>query len=375
MTEIPEVYLDHNATTPPLAGVLEAMQETARVAWGNPSSVHAAGRRARAIVEQARESVARLLGVHARDLVFTSGATEANNLALRAATTLVTSRLEHPSVTRQAEALAEAGRRVVWLPIPPSGRLEAGDVEAAVRGLEPGFVAAVMAANHETGVIQPIEEIAEVVHEAGGRLHVDAVQAAGKLDRAAWAGADSVSLSAHKIRGPKGIGALGWTSGRPPEPVLLGGAQQRGIRPGTVDPVAAAGFRVAVEHAEAGPRRHAALRPLRDDLERVLARFGRVNGGEPRLSHVTNVSMSGWRGDELVAALDLGGLRIASGSACSAGTSEPSAVIRAMLGTERAASAVRVSLGEVTLRRDIDHAIAVLDRVLGAHLSSGSSIP
>lgn len=356
------VYLDWNATTPLHPDVLEVMQATAREAWANPSSVHEAGRRARAVIESARESVAALAGVDPRDVVLTSGATEANNLALRNAPALVTSRIEHPSVVRVAEALSREGRTVRWVPVPVTGRIEPGDVQAALEGLPPGFVVALMAANHETGVLQPVTEVFEIVRRRGGRLHVDAAQAAGKVEPSHWATGTSLSLAAHKIRGPKGIGALVMREGAPPPPVVLGGAQERGIRPGTLDPVAASGFGAAARWArESGPRRYARLAPLRDRFESALAGTARRNGeGVGRLPHVANLSFEGWRGDELVAALDLEGVCVSSGSACSAGTHEPSPVISAMLGIGRAESAVRVSLGDDTTDAEISRAISVV---------------
>jgi cysteine desulfurase len=372
----PNLYFDWNATTPPHPDVLAAMARAAAEAWANPASVHAEGRRARAVVEEARAAVAELAGVDARDVVFTSGATEANNLALRSAPALVTSRLEHPSVTRVAEALADAGRPVVWLPVPSSGRIDPDEVARHVRPLSPGFVVALMAVQHETGAIQPVREISEVVRRSAGRLHVDAVQAAGKLSPDLWRFGDTASLAAHKIRGPKGIGALVLRSPGVPPPVLVGGSQERGIRPGTVDPSLAAGFGVAARRAtDGGPERYAALAALRARLEAAITKYGLLNGADgARAPHVTNVSFAGWRGDELVAALDLAGLSVSSGSACSAGTAEPSAALTAMLGSERASSAVRLSLGDATTATDVDAAIALLLRVLTPRGSSGSPI-
>jgi cysteine desulfurase len=362
------IYLDWNATAPPLPAVVEAMRETALTAWGNPSSVHRTGRDARAVVESAREAIAVLGGVEPRDVILTSGATEANNLALRGARALVTSRLEHPSVVRVAEALEAAGGVVRWISVPPGGALSPADVARSCAGLEPGFVVATMAANHETGVLQPVTEVAAVVRECGGRLHVDAVQAAGKVGAALWRAGDTMSIAAHKLRGPKGIGALLLRSRGLPRPVLLGGAQERGLRPGTVDAVAAAGFAVAAEHAASGPDRHEPLARLRDRLEQRLAGV-HVNGAGPRLPHVTNLSFEGWLGDELVAALDLQGIRASSGSACSAGTVERSPVIEAMLGRARAEAAVRFSLGETTTLEEIDAVISVLDQVIARRTS------
>jgi cysteine desulfurase len=365
------VYLDWNATTPPHPDVIAAMSEAARSTWGNPSSVHAGGRAARAVLETARETIAAALGAHARDVIFTSGATEANNLALMGSTALVTSRIEHPSVTRVAEVLAERGVPVRWAEVAPTGIVEPEAIERAAAGLEPGFTVAVMAANHETGAIQPIGDLLPIVQAGGGRLHVDAAQAFGKLPLEFWAGADSVAIASHKVRGPKGIGALLWSCGAPPRPVLVGGAQERGLRPGTLDPVAAAGFTAAVARATAGGEgRTEALGPLRDRIERELAPWVEVNAsGAPRLPHVASLAVKGWAGDELVVALDLAGVSVSSGSACSAGTPEPPAAVRAMLGEARAKRTIRLSLGEGNTAEQIEHVIDVLKQLVAGDSS------
>jgi cysteine desulfurase len=235
----------------------------------------------------------------------------------------------------------------------------------------PVRLVALQAVNHETGVIQPVAEVAVIAHARGARLHVDAVQAAGRLDPAAWEGADLVAVAAHKIRGPKGVGAIATRPGVRLLPVLVGGAQERGLRPGTQDPAACAGFAAAAERARETPARYAAVAALRDRLEAGLsalgARFGQApqrNGEAPRVPHVINLSWPGWRGDELCAALDLEGVAVSSGSACSAGTAEPSPVLAAMLGEARARGAVRVSLGEETTGADVDEALARWERVL-----------
>jgi len=363
---IPRVYLDWNATTPPHPDVLHAMECVSRETWANPSSIHAEGRRSRAVIEAARDSVGRFARASARDVLFTSGATEANNLALFHATAVVTSRIEHPSEVRVAEHLERRGRTVVWLPVPEAGRIDVEDVRRCVEGLPSHFVVALMAVNHETGVLQPLREVSEIVRRAGGSLHVDATQAAGKVPADAWLVGDSVSLGAHKLRGPKGIGALVLRSRSAVEPVLVGGAQERGLRPGTLDPALAAGFGVAVKRAaDGGVERYAALSGLRDALEQAFAHVSEVNGGvAPRAPHVSNLSFEGWRGDELAASLDLAGVAVSSGSACSAGTLEPSSVVRAMHGAARAASAVRFSLGDETTAADIEAAIDVTLRIL-----------
>ncbi len=381
------IYLDWNATTPPHPDVIEAMRETARNAWANPSSLHHAGRRASSVVEEARESVAELVGVSARDVVFTSGGTEANNLGLcrrfgidrpgDLQGTCVTSRLEHPSVTAAAELLSRRGVRVIWIDVPASGRLDPESFDRALASAEGGpRLVAVQAVNHETGVVQPVAEIARICARHGAEVHVDAVQAAGRLGSDAWRGADTVAIASHKMRGPKGIGALAVRPGVTVMPILRGGAQERGLRPGTVDPVGAAGFGVAARRAQSGPVRYEGLRAHRDaleerlvDLGEHLARRPERNGTAPRAPHVSNLSWPGWSGDELVAALDLEGVCASAGSACAAGTPEPSRVIAAMLGEDRAKSALRLSLGEETTVEALEMAFAVFERVLGRHPS------
>ncbi len=370
------VYLDWNATTPPLDGVVEAMREAAREAWGNPSSVHAFGREARGRVEDARHAVARLVGGDPRDVVLTSGATEANNLAIRSAFAaggsrggaLVTSRLEHPSVTRVAEALEREGRaRVRWVNVERRGTIDMGDLERALDE-ERVLLVALQAVNHETGAIQPLRDVMGLTRRSRVPLHVDAVQAFGRIEDAGQ-GAATRSLAGHKMRGPKGIGALVRQPGVPVAPVLVGGSQEGGLRPGTVDPVAAAGLAEAARHALSSVSRWQKLAALRDALEAGVLRFApgaRVNGAEAsRAPHVASISFPAWSGPELVAALDLEGVAVSSGSACSAGTAEPSAPLLAMGDVEAARSTVRFSLGEDTTRWEVDFALAALERILG----------
>lgn len=366
------IYLDWNATTPPLAAALDEQRRVAGECWANPASVHLPGQRARAELDRARRAIASLVELHPRDVLLTSGGTEANNLALRSAEgPIVTSRLEHPSVVRVVEQLEREGVLVGWVEPGAEGRLSPAAVEAAIATLGRVALVSVQAVNHETGVIQPVTEIAEVVHRAGARLHCDAVQAAGRLPASSFRGADLVSVAAHKLRGPKGIGALVTRPGVPVRPLVRGGEQERGLRPGTQDAGLAAGFRVAAEHALDGPVRYAKVAPLRDRLEDELVALGRArgiaverNGGEPRAPHVANLSWAGWRGPELCAALDLAGLAVSSGAACSAGTAEPSPVIRAMLGETRATAALRLSLGESTTSEEVAQAVARFATVL-----------
>ncbi|MEM9691998.1 MAG: cysteine desulfurase family protein [Myxococcota bacterium] len=374
------VYLDHNATTPPRPEALDAVRRAAEEHWANPASVHRPGQRARAQLEQARRAVAALVGMHRRDVVLTAGGTEANNLALWHAFAgregecgLVVSNVEHPSVTNTATQLARAGVPVAWARANRGGVVTPEAVREAATSLDvPVGLISVQAVNSETGIIQPLNAIAEVAREVGAPLHADTVQAVGRLERDRWGDIDLAIVAAHKIRGPKGIGALVTRPGVKLHPVLRGGEQERGIRPGTQDAGLAAGLSVAARAAVDGPSRYRALARLRDQLERawrhIGAQAGRevsVNGDvERRMPHVSNLSVEGWRAPELCAALDLEGIAISSGSACSAGTAEPSAVVEAMVGRARAEEAVRISLGETTTEEEIERAIDGFRRVL-----------
>jgi cysteine desulfurase len=357
----PAIYWDWNATTPPHPDVLAAMADAHANAWANPSSQHRHGRTARALIEDVRELIGARLGFHPRDVLFVGSGTEANNLALSRASALVASRLDHPSVVRCAECLEARGTPVSWLRVPANGRLSQLDIERAVAALQRPdrgpIVVALTAANHETGVLQDVPALSVVARRLGAELHVDAAQALGKIPFEALAGADSVTLVAHKVRGPQGVAALGWR-GSPPSPILLGGSQERGLRPGTQSAALVAGFGAALRRLD--PARYATLAPLRDELERALGPWAVVNGaGAPRLPHVSSLSFAGWSGERLVAALDVRGLSISTGSACRVGTAEPSAVVSAMLGAQRAGSAVRVSLGEDATADELQRGIAL----------------
>ncbi len=348
------------------------MREAAVTAWANPSSIHGDGRKARAVIEDARASVAALTGVDPRDVTFTGGGTEANNLALRtlgAGGTIVTSKLEHPSVARVAEALEHEGKaRVRWLRVLPEGIIDLDDLD---RALAEGPVALVtiQAVNHETGVLQPVGETIGRAHRANARVHVDAVQGWGKVK--VTSGWDTASIGPHKIRGPKGIGALVTTPHLKLDPVLVGGAQEKGVRPGTIDASLAAGFGVAARVAIDSPARWTKLSILRDHLETELCAITTKHGrarvaGDPsrRAPHVSDLVWPGWIGAELVAALDLEGVSVSSGAACSAGTVEPSPVLQAMLGDEDAMRGVRISIGEATSEEEIQRAVRSFHAVL-----------
>ena len=320
-------------------------------------SVHGEGRRARATVERARQAVADLCASDLRDVVLSSGGTEANNLALSlllgvpGPRALVTSRLEHPSVSRTAESLARQGVEVVWVEPEPSGQVDSAKLLAAVDALEGRFrMVSLQAVNHELGTLQPVAELVRPLAERRVLFHCDAVQAAGRLDPASFRGVDLVSLAGHKLRGPKGIGALACRPGIELVPLLRGGAQERGLRPGTQDPIACAGFAVACKLALESPPRGPDAAAL--------------NAPAPRAPHVINLSFAAWSGPELCAALDLEGVAVSSGAACSAGTAEPSEVVRAVHGEARAHGAVRISLGELSTRDDVEQALAAFSRVL-----------
>ncbi len=362
------VYLDHNATTPPHEEVLDAMREAERIGWANPSSTHRDGREARRLLDDARGEIARLAGICDRDVVFTSSGTEANNLALRSAFperegVLITSRLEHPSVVRTAEALADEGVEVRWLPVPPDARLDPEDVARALVAAAGTCLVAVHRAHHETGVLQDVEAIAQIAEAHGARLHVDLVQSLGRLEGPTTFG--SAALAAHKLRGPKGIGALLTHPGVPILPLLRGGGQERGLRPGTQSAPLAMGFGVAAARAARAPAPLARLGPLRDRLLTSLLSHGAVRTTlAPCAPHVAHVLLPGRRGDEIAAALDLEGLSASTGPACAAGTADPPPAVVAMLGLEAARTALRFSLGETTTDADVSLACELIARVL-----------
>ncbi len=358
------VYMDANATTPPSAAALAALEAAARVA-GNPSSVHGFGRAARGVVDRARVQVAQLAGAKAENVIFVSGGTEANNLALasRGSRPLIVSGIEHESVLKLAQA---AGARV--LKIRRNGQVDLDDLAEALREAgQPAFVS-IMLANNETGVIQPVREAAELVHAAGGLLHCDAAQAPGRiaLDLNAL-GADLVSLSAHKMGGVLGVGALVLKSDLPIAPMLVGGGQEKYRRAGTENVPAIAAFGAAAEEARTiahAPR----LKALRDRLEAGLAAFGiEVLGKDaPRLPNTACVAVAGKSSETLVMALDLGGYAISAGSACSSGKVKPSHVALAMgRGEEIAKSAIRISLGWWNSEAEIDGLVARLADMTG----------
>ncbi len=365
------VYLDYNATAPLRAEAAAAASAALRLT-GNPSSVHRFGRLARRAVEDARARVAALVGAAAERVVFTGGGTEANNLALAGAgrRRIMVSAIEHPSVL-------EAAPRAERLPVAPDGVVSLEGLADLLSGSDEPALVSVMLANNETGVVQPVAEVAALAHRHGALMHCDAVQAAGKIeiDMAAL-GADLMSLSAHKLGGPQGVGALVLAQGVEIEPLQRGGGQERGRRAGTENVAAIAGFGAAAGIAAAGLRDEAArLGGLRDRLEAALSRRhpeARVMGTDaPRLPNTCCVMMPGLAAEIQVIGLDLAGVAVSAGSACSSGKVRPSHVLRAMGATEAEAdSAIRVSLGWATDPGDVDRFVdawaAVCARALDA---------
>ena len=360
-------YLDYNATAPLRPEVREAMI-AAMDAHGNPSSVHAEGREARALVESARAKVAALSGARAEDVIFTSGGSEANALALAAqpgeAWHCYMSAVEHPSVLASGRFYRG---RTSKIPVSSDGVIDL-DVLAAelakhhLGGWRP-FVS-LMAANNETGAIQPVAAAAEIVHAAGGLLHTDAVQIAGRLPLDFGAlGADMMTLSAHKIGGPKGVGALVLREGVAIEPLIKGGGQEQRRRAGTENVAGIVGFGVTAELAAAELGKAAALVSLRDELEsralEVESGTAVVSGRVARLPNTSCIGVPGTKAETLVIGLDLAGVAVSAGSACSSGKVESSHVLSAMgLSPELAQGAIRVSLGIGTTSADIDRFIS-----------------
>lgn len=368
-----KLYLDYNAGTPLAPQVLEAMTGCLAAMPGNPSSTHQFGRAARAQLDAAREQVAALLGVHGSQVIFTSGGTEADNMALRAVCVgtpeaLAVSATEHPAVLEPAKALQREGWQLNLIGVDPLGRVTGESLDAALTSRT--RLVSVMTANNETGVIQPIPTLAERVRAAGAVFHTDAVQAAGKMQLDfADSGAHLMSLSAHKLYGPKGVGALIVDKRLELAPLIHGGAQERGLRAGTENIAAIVGFGVAAELAAAVLEPSAVrLRALRERLESGLALFPQVAvfaQAAERLSNTVQLAVAGLDGEALLMQLDKAGIAVSSGSACASGAREPSHVLLAMgvdAGTAR--GAIRVSLGRETREADIDRLLAVIDQQL-----------
>lgn len=355
-----QVYLDHNATTPVLpavaAGVVDAL---ARV--GNPSSVHGAGRAARQAIDEARRRVATLVGAPAESVVFTSGGTEANNLALVDAGSAVVSAIEHDSVLR---AVPDAAR----VPVAADGVLDLPALDALVAERKPAVVS-VMLANNETGVIQPVARVAEIAHCHGALMHCDAIQAAGRIDVDFEAlGVDLMSLSAHKLGGPMGVGALLVRPGVTLAARALGGGQESWRRAGTENVPGIVGFGVAAAAARHAIARMDDLRQWRDAIEarlRAIAPEIPIYGVEAeRLANTSCIGMPGVKGETQVMGFDLAGIAVSAGSACSSGKVTQSAVLTALgVDSEAAGEAIRVSLGWTTQPGDVDRFVEAWSKI------------
>jgi cysteine desulfurase len=366
-------YFDHNATTPPDPAVVEAMRRALIEDFGNPSSVHHFGQRAKALLDEARSSVATLIGAEPAEVVFTSGGTEADNLAIRGAAEaleptgrrhLVASSIEHEAVLNTVKALARRGWTVTLLPVGASGILDPKALEEAITP-ETALVS-VMHANNEIGTVQPIAELASIAHRAGALMHTDAVQSVGKIPvDVRRLGIDLLSLSAHKINGPKGAGALWIKRGTRLVSTMAGGKHERNRRGGTENVPGIVGLGVAADLARTKAARLTEIAALRDRLERVVLERvtgTAVNGArEARVPNTTNISFDGVEAESLLIALDLEGFAVSTGSACSAGTLEPSHVLRAMgLPAHRTQNSIRFSLGAGNTEADVDQLVAKL---------------
>jgi cysteine desulfurase len=372
------IYLDHNATTPLHPEVLERMTAVLRDEFGNPSSVHHFGQRTKAIVDEARSAVAALIGADSSDVVFTSGGTESDNFAIRGVAEalepagrrhLIATGIEHEAVLNTLKALARRGWRTTLLPVDQSGVVSPDSLRSALA--DDTALVSVMHANNEVGTIQPIAELSRIARERGALFHTDAVQSAGKIPLDVKAlGVDLLSLSAHKMGGPKGVGALWMRRGIRLVPVLTGGRHERSRRAGTENVAGIAGFGVAATFAarKLGADT-AAVASLRDRLERgVLAGVPgtAVNGGgSPRVPNTTNISFERVEAESLLIALDLAGVAVSTGSACSSGTLEPSHVLKAMgFPAHRTQNSIRFSLGQGNTEADVDRVISVLPAVV-----------
>jgi cysteine desulfurase len=351
------IYLDNNATTQVKPPVVEAIAKLMLQA-GNASSVHAAGRDARAVVEAARRSVAALCNADPKGVIFTSGATEANNTVLKhfAGKRVLVSGIEHPSVL-------EAAPEAIRIPVLPSGVI---DMDAYAKLLAQGAaLVSVMLVNNETGVVQPLAEIAKMAKAAGAKIHTDAVQAAGRIPIDIQAlGVDYLTLSAHKMGGPQGMGALVTIAGAPPVKMIYGGGQERRQRAGTENVAGIAGFGVAAQLALADMPYYRRLAALRDMIEARLSGITVFGKDSLRVANTTCFALAGVPADTQLMALDLAGVCVSSGSACSSGSVKPSHVLEAMgIAPALAGSALRVSLGWNTTAAEIETFIETYTRL------------
>lgn len=364
------VYLDNNATTPVLPEVFEAMRPYFGERFGNASSIHHHGQETRAAVEDARESVAQLLGCGAAEVIFTSGGTESDNLAIAGLVApgdhIITSAIEHHAVLHACKHLEDIGCEVTVLPVDGRGLVDPNDVKRALRSNTK--LISVMMANNETGVLEPLEEIGRVAAEAGVLFHTDAVQAAGKVPiDVKRIGCHALTISGHKIHAPQGTGALFVKKGTKLQPLFYGGRHERSRRAGTENVPGIVGLGRAAQSAKEGLERQddRKMAVLRDRLqEGILAQVEEagVNGDSaPRVPNTTNIHFDHIEGESLVIALDLKGVAVSTGAACSSGAIEPSHVLIAMgLRTEQARASIRFSLGKQTVESEIDFALTLV---------------
>ncbi len=381
------IYLDYNATTPVDPRVLEAIVPFMNEEFGNPSSIHSFGRAGKAAIDVSREQVAELLGARPKEIVFTSGGSESNNLAIKGVALglrekgnhLVTTQVEHSSVLETFRFLESQGFRVTYLGVDKYGLIDLEELREAIT--DGTILVSVMFANNETGVIMPIKEVVEIVKEKGVIFHTDAIQAAGKIDiNIRDFPIDLLSLSGHKLYGPKGVGALFIRDGVKLCTLVHGGGQERGRRSGTENVAGIVGLGRACEiiKGDTGYRiQDAGIKELRDKLyEGIFKRISGVelNGhAEKRLSNTLNLSFEGVEGESLVMSLDIEGIAVSTGSACSEGNVEPSHVLIAMgLSEELAVSSLRFSLGRFTEKGDIDRVVEVLPGIVGRIREVGS---
>ena len=369
------VYLDNNATSPLLPEVFDAMRPYFFEQFGNASSIHQQGQQARAAVERAREQVAALLNCRAAEVVFTSGGTEGDNLALfgmvRPGDHVITSAIEHHAVLNASKRLEEMGCAVTYLPVDGQALVDPDDVRRAIRP-ETKLVSIILA-NNETGVVQPVNEIGKIAAEADVYFHTDAVQAAGKVPLdVKEIGCDLLTITGHKMHGPQGAGALYVRKGTLLQPMLYGGRHERSRRAGTENLPGIVGLGKAAEIAREGfdDGSVAKMAGLRDDLQReIVERVDQVgvnSGSAPRVPNTTNIHYDCIEGEALVIALDLKGLSVSTGAACSSGAIEPSHVLTAMgLSPDRARASLRFSLGKQNTAEDIDFAIELVPEVVG----------
>jgi cysteine desulfurase len=372
------IYFDHNATTPVDPAVAETMMRVLTEDFGNASSVHHFGQRAKAVLDEARSSVAALIGGEPSEIVFTSGGTESDNFALRGVAEaleptgrrhLIASSIEHEAVLVTLRALARRGWKVTLLPVDASGIVKPESLEQAVTPNT--AIVSVMHANNEIGTIQPVAELAKIAHAHGALMHTDAVQSIGKIAvDVRTLGVDLLSLSAHKFNGPKGAGALWIKRGARVTSILTGGKHERSRRAGTENVAGVAGLGVAAKLAAKKVTTEARrMGALRDRLEsEILAQVPgtALNGArEPRVPNTTNISFEAIEAESLLIALDLEGVAVSTGSACSSGTLEPSHVLRAMgLPSPRTQNSIRLSLGAGNTETEVDFVVSKLPGIV-----------